>query len=338
MLVLLSGIGPLIAWRRATAANLRRNLLVPGRDRARRRCVVAAGARRRLAAGRADHVRVRRASCSARVVQEFVRGMRARRAMAREPCPSRSSRWCAATGAATAATSCTSAWRAVRGDRGLVELPGRDDVRLTPGETRRTSAATRSRTCKPTAEIVPAPNGRLERIDFGAELRVRARRRGRRRPCAPSARTSRPRARSLGPVSRFFEGEATSEVGLQGRAAARRLGRGRARHRSELLPLVEEGDKVFREAEEAGALTRAAARRPAGRGAARADAALRAGPAAGDVPLLVSPLVTWIWLGAIIVFLGGLIALWPTPARRRRGASAPVYAARVGARGRASDA
>ena len=30
VLVLLSGIGPLIAWRRATAANLRRNFALPG--------------------------------------------------------------------------------------------------------------------------------------------------------------------------------------------------------------------------------------------------------------------------------------------------------------------
>ena len=30
VLVLLSGIGPVIAWRRATAANLRRNLRPPG--------------------------------------------------------------------------------------------------------------------------------------------------------------------------------------------------------------------------------------------------------------------------------------------------------------------
>ena len=35
VLVLLSGIGPVIAWRRATAANLRRNLLRPGARRRR---------------------------------------------------------------------------------------------------------------------------------------------------------------------------------------------------------------------------------------------------------------------------------------------------------------
>jgi cytochrome c-type biogenesis protein CcmF len=45
----------------------------------------------------------------------------------------------------------------------------------------------------------------------------------------------------------------------------------------------------------------------------------------------VSPLVTWLWLGAIIAAFGGLIALWPVPRRsrpgalsvRRRGAAAP---------------
>ncbi len=46
--------------------------------------------------------------------------------------------------------------------------------------------------------------------------------------------------------------------------------------------------------------------------------------------VLVSPLVTWIWLGALVVFAGGLIALWPAPAGRPapatrgvRGASRP---------------
>jgi cytochrome c-type biogenesis protein CcmF len=33
--------------------------------------------------------------------------------------------------------------------------------------------------------------------------------------------------------------------------------------------------------------------------------------------ILVSPLVTWLWFGAIIAACGGLIALWPVPRRRR---------------------
>jgi cytochrome c-type biogenesis protein CcmF len=44
--------------------------------------------------------------------------------------------------------------------------------------------------------------------------------------------------------------------------------------------------------------------------------------------LIVSPLVAWIWIGGIIVFGGGLVALWPAPDAARRRATAG-YAARV---------
>ncbi|HEU0318500.1 MAG TPA: hypothetical protein VFR49_14280, partial [Solirubrobacteraceae bacterium] len=43
--------------------------------------------------------------------------------------------------------------------------------------------------------------------------------------------------------------------------------------------------------------------------------------------LIVSPLVTWIWLGGLIVFLGALVAMWPAPGRERVRAR---YLARVG--------
>ena len=33
---------------------------------------------------------------------------------------------------------------------------------------------------------------------------------------------------------------------------------------------------------------------------------------------IASPLVMWIWIGGLIVFGGGLIALWPLPAYVRR--------------------
>ena len=39
--------------------------------------------------------------------------------------------------------------------------------------------------------------------------------------------------------------------------------------------------------------------------------------------LIVDPLVTWIWLGALIIGIGGLIALWPVPSLARRRASVP---------------
>ena len=34
--------------------------------------------------------------------------------------------------------------------------------------------------------------------------------------------------------------------------------------------------------------------------------------------LIVDPLVSWIWIGAIIIAAGGLIALWPIPSFARR--------------------
>ena len=37
--------------------------------------------------------------------------------------------------------------------------------------------------------------------------------------------------------------------------------------------------------------------------------------------LIVDPLVTWLWLGALIMGCGGLIALWPVPSFARRRAT-----------------
>ena len=45
--------------------------------------------------------------------------------------------------------------------------------------------------------------------------------------------------------------------------------------------------------------------------------------------IIVSPLVTWIWIGALIVMVGAVIAIWPAGAGARRLATAG-YAARVG--------
>ena len=47
--------------------------------------------------------------------------------------------------------------------------------------------------------------------------------------------------------------------------------------------------------------------------------------------LIVDPLVTWIWLGALIIGGGGLIALWPVPTLARRRAAVASSAARPSA-------
>ena len=48
-------------------------------------------------------------------------------------------------------------------------------------------------------------------------------------------------------------------------------------------------------------------------------------PPTAQFHFIVSPLVMWIWIGGLIVFAGGLIAIWPAPSAVR---------ARVGARSR----
>jgi cytochrome c-type biogenesis protein CcmF len=52
-------------------------------------------------------------------------------------------------------------------------------------------------------------------------------------------------------------------------------------------------------------------------------------PWAANFLLIVSPLVTWIWLGAMIMAIGGLIALVPAPVLARRRRTAAAYAGRA---------
>src|SRR5438270_6054237 len=80
VLVLLSGIGPVIAWRRATLANARRNLTVP------LLAALLALAGLAVAGVRGSPLALAMFACAAFVLasiaQEFYRGTRARRAMA----------------------------------------------------------------------------------------------------------------------------------------------------------------------------------------------------------------------------------------------------------------
>jgi cytochrome c-type biogenesis protein CcmF len=128
----------------------------------------------------------------------------------------------------------------------------------------------------------------------------------------------------LGPISRFFEGEATSEVGLK--AGWRRdVWTAIAPDIGALRPRIQEGDKVF-----AGAnLTPQQRDAFLGQALAGLARSYAKNPPPATFRLIVSPMVTWIWIGALIAFLGGLIALWPQP-RGARSAARAAYAARVG--------
>jgi cytochrome c-type biogenesis protein CcmF len=200
------------------------------------------------------------------------------------------------------------------------------DVQLQAGQSTRVGGYT-IQYSKPTAEIVAATNGRLERIDLGAELRVA---RGGDRPTVVHTEKSYfpSVGPTLGPVSRFFEGESTSEVGLN--AGLRRdFWVSVAPDTRRLDPRVKQGDRVFAKADKAGALTDAQRNDFLGEALRGLTRSYADSPPAATFRVLVSPMVTWIWLGALVVFLGGLIALWPSPRAVGRRVTA-VYAARVG--------
>ncbi|MEA2127254.1 MAG: cytochrome c-type biosis protein CcmF, partial [Solirubrobacteraceae bacterium] len=323
VLVLLSGIGPIIAWRRATAANARRNFLVP--------VVVALTVGAVLAsAGVASRpLAFAMFVCGAFVVasvgQEFWRGVAVRRTMTGQgpvralgSLVGRNRRryggYLVHVGMAVLfiGVAASTAFNAAR------------DMRLGVGQTARVGGYD-FRYVKPTSRISTTSTGNLEKISFGAVVDVR--RDGRH---VTTLRPERgyfpsPEGGGLGPVGRFFEGTATSEIGL--RAGLRRdVWTAMTPDIRALLPVIQRGDAVF---------AAAGGKLPPAVEAAALGTALRglvdryvANPPPATFRIITSPLVTWIWLGAIIVFGGALIALWPGGDAARRRVRAR-YAARV---------
>ncbi|MGH2900121.1 MAG: cytochrome c-type biogenesis CcmF C-terminal domain-containing protein, partial [Solirubrobacteraceae bacterium] len=322
VLVLLSGIGPVIAWRKATAANARRNFLLPVIG------ALAIGVLLAALGAASRPLALAMFTCGAFVVlsvgQEFWRGVGVRRAMTGEN-PLRALRSLVARNRRRYGGYLVHVGMALLfiGVAASTAFNDARDVRLAPGQSVRSGDYTFTYE-RPTSRISTS-GGELEKISFGAIVGVS--RDGRHVTTMRPERGYYPSrdVAGLGPVGRFFEGEATSEIGLD--AGLRRdvwaamtpdIGR--------MLPVIEEGDRVFS----------AAAGKLSPRDEGRALGAALDGLATKYVTdrpqatfrVISSPLVTWIWVGAIVVFLGGIVALWPGPDAARRRASAR-YAARV---------
>jgi cytochrome c-type biogenesis protein CcmF len=93
-----------------------------------------------------------------------------------------------------------------------------------------------------------------------------------------------------------------------------------------LRPIIEKGDKTFASVE---------GKIPPRMEAVFLGQAIRGlvdryerRPPPATFRVLSSPMVAWIWIGGIIVFAGGLIAMWPSP-EGRRGRVRAGYAARL---------
>ncbi|MEA2285775.1 MAG: cytochrome c-type biosis protein CcmF [Solirubrobacteraceae bacterium] len=322
LLVLLSGIGPVIAWRRATVANLRRNFLAP--------CAAALLTVAALVAVGIDSsvTALMMFAFGAFVVivvaQELWRGVGARRAMASESPPRalvslvqrnrrRYGGYIVHVGMAVlfVGVAASSAFEHAR------------DIQLSPGQ--RASVGGYELTyVRPTARISQR-DGSLEKISFGAVLDVR--RNGRKLVTLRPEKGYYPSQdqAGLGPVGRFFEGEATSEVGMKA-GLTRDLWTAMSPDVGKMRPIIEKGDKAFAGVE--GKIPPKAEAALLGQAIAGLVERYRRDPPPATFRVIGSPLVAWIWIGGLIVFAGGLIAMWPAP-EGRRGRVRAAYAARL---------
>jgi cytochrome c-type biogenesis protein CcmF len=333
VLVLLSGIGPLIAWRRATVANLRRSFALPAAAGALTLAVLALVPGRITARPFAWIMFALGTFVVAAVAQELWRGTAARHALTGDPLPR------ALTGLIRRNRRRYGGYIVHAGLAVLLvgvaassSFQHSHDVMLLPGQTAKVDGYT-IRYVRPTAAATP------EKIALGAVLDVSKDRRH-----VTTMTTWRgfypAQDASLGIVGRFFGGEAESQVALRA-GLTKDVWAVINPDLTPLQPLIDRGDRTFARLMQS-TLSQPAAQQQRSlrtlfqfRDAAitgLADQFVRH-PWPADFLLIVSPLVTWIWLGAIVIALGGLIALWPLPAlaRRRREMAARV-APRVAAR------
>ncbi len=315
VLVLLSGIGPVIAWRRVTLAGLRRVLVLP---------LAAAALALVLLLALSDASRstqslvmfVLAAFVVAVVVQEFWRGASAR-----------------------AGASDDSFFGA------LFKLVGRNrrryggyivhagmavlfigvaassafahhtDVRLNPGQSVKVGDYTITYK-KPTAGIVSDRAGTGAPITVGAVLDVR--KGSKDYTLTPTRNYYATQDTSQGMIGRFFAGEANSNIGMRW-GLTHTVWTAIQPDLSKLQPAIVKANRLFGRAN------------PNVQGIAIAaiTQSYLHNPPPALFRMIVSPFVAWIWIGGALGISGALIALWPSPEARRRRVTS-LYAARLG--------
>jgi cytochrome c-type biogenesis protein CcmF len=322
LLVLFTGIGPLLAWRRVTWASARRVFLTP----AAVALLVAAGTALAFDAGRRPWALLLFAFAGfalTALAQELWRGGAARRELAGGSIP----------GAMLAVAA-----RNRRRYGGYVVHAGvallligvaasssfqtNREVSLRPGDSTQIDGY-RVGFRRPTVDV------NNERIAFGAVLDVS--KGGKQMVLRPTrGYYPPPGCPPQRLISCFFDGDSTSEVGLrrglgkdfwtavqpqigpvlrQARVADRRFA---AIARPRMRAAVRSGDPA--------AIRNVAGQLQLVRGLAMrkiADGYLRDTPPA-VFHVIVNPLVTWMWIGAVVALAGALIAVWPAPGARRR--------------------
>jgi cytochrome c-type biogenesis protein CcmF len=206
------------------------------------------------------------------------------------------------------------------------------DVNLKPGESTTIDGRTITYV-KPTVAVDE------EKFTFGSVLRVEEDGKlvGYLRP---SQRFFRPTGQETGTIGSFFAGESTSEVGLRTGLGAD-LWIAERPNITAVQRRVRDADDGFAACVKGGpgtppqckslrTLMLAAQANPALRGKTLEQISKLQALAAENVAktyltdtapatfkVIVNPLVTWMWIGGLIALAGALIALWPTRGRRR---------------------
>jgi cytochrome c-type biogenesis protein CcmF len=182
------------------------------------------------------------------------------------------------------------------------------DVRLKPGQTTKVGAYT-VRYVRPVSAMT------AEKVTLGTELDFS--RHGRHVATLVPTRGYYPSLddAQFGRIGRFFNGEATTELGL--RAGLRRdLWTAVQPDLAGIQPAIRRADRSFPDANPQleGLLVTALVR------------SWMRSAAPARFRLIVSPLVAWIWLGGTIAIGGAMISLWPARLPARRAARAPAPA------------
>ena len=331
ILVLLSGIGPIIAWRRVTLANLRRNFAIPVTAGLVTFFVLLFWPGGPSSRPFALIMFALAGFVLASVAQEFGRGVAARRAMTHEPVPvafvglirrnrRRYGGYIVHAGLAVLLV----------GVAGSSSFQHSQDVIMSPGHKASVDGYT-IRYVRPTESVSD------QKISFGAVLNVS--KAGKHVTTITTTRSFYPSQNpSDGLVGKFFDtANSDSQVGLD--AGLRRdIWTVINVDPTPLAALINKGNSLFA-AYAPQVMTQAAKQPPAQaqttmntlwaeRDLAVTEIAKRfvTHPWPTEFLLIVDPLVSWLWLGALIMGGGGLIALWPAPSLDRRRAPARAKA------------
>jgi cytochrome c-type biogenesis protein CcmF len=332
LLVLFTGIGPLLAWRRVSWDSAKRVFRVP---------LAVTGAATILLAIFSDAAHkpwalalfAFAAFALTGLAQEFWTGAAARRKLSGESTPA------AMVGLVTRNRRRYGGYIVHAGIAVLLvgiaassSFQTNRDVNLRPGDSTTVDGRTITYV-KPTVAVDE------EKLTFGSLLKVveDGKTIGYLRP---SQAFFRPTGQETGLISSFFAGEATSEVGLRAGlgadlwiaerpniAAIQR----RARDADNgFAACVKGGPGTPPQCKALGALMRSSVGNPIRESQALEQVSELQSLAAGNVAktyltdtapatfkVIVNPLVTWMWIGGLIALAGALIAIWPTRGRRR---------------------